>query len=63
MDLEIVILGEASQTAKNKYPMISLICGIFFYKTVQINVFIKQKQTYRLGNKLLVATGEGEGGG
>ena len=30
---------------------------------VQINLFIKQKQTYRLGNKLLVAMGEGERGG
>ena len=28
MDLEIVILGEASQTEKDKYYMILLICGI-----------------------------------
>ena len=28
MDLEIVILSEVSQTEKNKYHMISLICGI-----------------------------------
>ena len=28
MDLEIVILGEVSQTEKDKYCMISLICGI-----------------------------------
>jgi len=28
MDLEIVILSEASQTEKEKYHMISLICGI-----------------------------------
>ena len=28
MDLETVILGEVSQTEKDKYPMISLICGI-----------------------------------
>ena len=28
MDLEIVILSEVSQTEKNKYNMISLICGI-----------------------------------
>ena len=27
-DLEIVILSEVSQTEKNKYHMLSLICGI-----------------------------------
>ena len=28
MDLEIIILSEVSQTEKEKYYMISLICGI-----------------------------------
>ena len=28
MDLEIVILNEVNQTQKDKYHMISLICGI-----------------------------------
>ena len=28
MDLEIIILSEVSQAEKNKYYMISLICGI-----------------------------------
>ena len=28
MDLTFVILSEVSQTEKEKYPMISLICGI-----------------------------------
>ena len=28
MDLEIIILSEASQTEKDKYHMISLICAI-----------------------------------
>ena len=27
-DLEIIILSEVSQTVKDKYHMISLICGI-----------------------------------
>ena len=27
MDLEIIILSEVSQTEKDKYHMISLICG------------------------------------
>ena len=28
MDLEIIILSEMSQKEKDKYPMISLMCGI-----------------------------------
>ena len=28
MDLEIIVLSEVSQTEKNKYHMILLICGI-----------------------------------
>ena len=28
MDIERIILSKVSQTAKDKYPMISLICGI-----------------------------------
>ena len=28
MDLEIIILGEVSQTEKDKYHMVLLICGI-----------------------------------
>ena len=28
MDLEIIILNDVSQTEKDKYYMISLICGI-----------------------------------
>ena len=28
MDLEIVILNEVSQTEKDKYHMISFVCGI-----------------------------------
>ena len=28
MDLEVIILSEVSQTAKDKYDMISLICAI-----------------------------------
>ena len=31
MDLEIIILSEVSQTEKDKYHMISLTCGIFFF--------------------------------
>ena len=28
MDLEVIILGEVSQTEKDKYHMISLVCEI-----------------------------------
>ena len=41
-DLEIFVLSEVSQTQKDKYHMISLICGIF-KKRVQMNLFTKQK--------------------
>ena len=41
-DLEIVILSEVSWTQKDKYHMISFICGIFL-KRVQMNLFTKQK--------------------
>ena len=39
MDLEIVILSEVSQTEKDKYHMLSLLCGNL--KKVQMNLFIK----------------------
>ena len=45
MDVEIVILSEGSQTEKDKYHMISLICGI--QKKVQINLSIKLEYSYR----------------
>ena len=38
-------IREASQTQKDKYHMISLICGI--KNMTQMNLFIKQKQTHR----------------
>ena len=42
MDLEIVIVSEVSQTQKDKYHTILLICGIL-KKSVQMNLFTKQK--------------------
>ena len=36
MDLEIIILSEVSQTEKDKYHMISLICGILKYDTNEL---------------------------
>ena len=43
MDLEIIILSEISQ--KEKYYMISSICGI--ENTTHINIPMKRKQTHR----------------
>ena len=30
-DLEIMILSEVSQTEKEKYQMVSFVCGTFFF--------------------------------
>ena len=40
MDLKIVILSEANEIEKDKYQMISLICGIL-KKVVQMNLCTK----------------------
>ena len=45
VDLEIVMLSKVSQTDKDKYLVISLICGTLKKNTNELN--IKQKQTYR----------------
>ena len=41
MDLEMIILSEVTQTEKEKYYMLSLICGIFQSDTNKL--FIRQK--------------------
>ena len=43
-DLEMILLSEVSQREKDRYYMISLICGIS--KTAQMNLFTKQKQIH-----------------
>ena len=47
MNLEIIILNEVNQIGKEKYHMISLICGIQKKKMMQMNLYIKLKQTHR----------------
>ena len=42
---EIIMLSEVSQKEKDKYHMISFICGI--YNMTQVNLPMKQKQTHR----------------
>ena len=45
MDLEIIILSEVSQTEKRKYHITHMWNLIL--KMIQMNLFTKQKQTYR----------------
>ena len=45
MDLEIIILSEVSQTEKDKYHMMSYVWNL--KKMIQMNLFTKQKWTYR----------------
>ena len=42
---KIIILSEVSQTEKDRYHMISCVCGIL--KIVQMNLFTKQKHRHR----------------
>ena len=45
MDVEGIMLSEVSQREKDKYHIISLICGI--ENRTQMNMSAKQKQTHR----------------
>ena len=45
MDLEIIILSEVNQKEKDKY-VITYMCNLIF-KMMQMNLFMKQEQTYR----------------
>ena len=42
---ETTTLSEVRQKEKDKYHMISLICGT--YNMIHMNLFAKQKQTHR----------------
>ena len=55
MDLETTTLNEVSQTEKDRYLMISLICEIL--KMIQINLFTKQRLT-DIENKFIVTQGK-----
>ena len=62
MDLENIILSEKSQTEKDKYCVILLICGIL--KMIQMNLFTKQKWTHRHRKQTWLPEGKaGAGGG
>ena len=46
MDLNIIILGEVGQTDRDRYHVMSLICGLKKKKRVQMNLLSRQKQTH-----------------
>ena len=60
MDLENIMLSEISQREKDKYCMISLICKIFKNTNKCI---CKTNRLTDIENKLVVTSGEREGGG
>ena len=62
MDLEIILIREESQTKKDKYHMILLLCII--QKNDTMNSLTKYRLTYkikthRLEKELIVTRGEG----
>ena len=58
MDLEIIKLSEASQTDKDKYHMISLICGILKKKKEDTNELIHKTERLTDTENKLTATKE-----
>ena len=57
MDMEIIIVNEENQIERDKYHMISLICGI---KKNTNELITKQKQTHRVRNRIYSYWGGGE---
>ena len=39
MGLDVIILSEGRQTEKDKYQMISLTCGIYLGKMIELELF------------------------
>ena len=56
MDLEIIILSELSQIEKDKYHMISLICGLLKNDTNEL--IYKTEIDSHTVNKFMVTKGE-----
>ena len=56
IDLEGIMLSEISQTEKDKYHMISLICAIYKNKTKEQT---KQKQIHRYRDEISGYRGDG----
>ena len=53
MDLKIIIVSEENQIERDKYHMISLICGIFF-KKAQTNLLQNRNRLTDLEKKLMI---------
>ena len=65
MDLEIIILSKVSQTEKDKYHMVSLICGIKKKKKKKgTNEFISktERDSQTQKTNLWLPKGKGSGG-
>ena len=62
LDPETIIQREVSQTEKDKYHMISLICGIYKNDT-HMNLFREQKQTHKHRKQIYGYQLGKEGGG
>ena len=62
MDLDIIILSEVSQTMKDKYHMISLICGILKKDTNELFYSRTETDSQTLKNHLWFPKGTGGGG-
>ena len=58
MDLEGIILSEISQKDKDKYCMISIICGIKKKYNKLVNI-TKKSRLMDIENKLVVTNGRG----
>ena len=58
MELEMIILSEVSQTEKDKYHMISLICGILKKKKSINELIYKIERPTDIENKLMVTNRE-----
>ena len=58
VELETLILSEASQKEKDKFHMISLIFVISYMAQMNLSI---EKKIMGLENRLVVAKGEGEG--
>ena len=56
MDTDIIILSEIKQTEKDKYHMISLMCGI--KKKDILSLFTKQKEPHRHRKQTMATKGE-----
>ena len=56
VDLDNIMLRDVSQTEKDKYYMVALICGIL--KIVQTDIYVKRNRFTDTENKIVATKGE-----